>query len=110
MSGRQSDGAQRARDSFASILSYYLNHVPESEAPEFVKRASSGEILFAVRIDEIPSPDRPKEMQKQLQDALETKEAIEKLSTAEKHLMMEAAAASLTARKGKAKKDKEAKK
>lgn len=47
MSGQGDSGAQRARDSFASILSYYEKHVPADETPEFVKRASSGELLWA---------------------------------------------------------------
>lgn len=110
MSSRQSDGAQKARDSFASILSYYINHCPASEAPEFVKRASSGEIIVGIRIEEIPPPEEPENVQKTLQEALATEEAINKLSTVEKDLMLQAAAASFRIRQGGVKRGKEAKK
>lgn len=88
-------GAERARDSFASILSYYQNHVPIEDAPEFVKRASSGKIQIGVAKGAVPSTEQGEELKKALQIALETQDAIKKLSPVEKELMSQAAQASL---------------
>lgn len=88
MGGQNSNsGAQKARDSFASILSYYDKHVPADEAPEFVKRVSSGEIQIGVRKGDVPSAEQGGELRKALNEALETQDAIENLSNAEKDLM-----------------------
>ncbi|KAJ5215494.1 uncharacterized protein N7498_001901 [Penicillium cinerascens] len=94
-------GAQKARDSFASILSYYRNHVPADEAPEFVKRASSGEIVIGLRKGDVPSAEQGEELKKSLNEALKTQDAIQSLSTVEKDLMTQAAQASLRSRKRK---------
>lgn len=94
-------GAQEARDSFASILSYYEKHVPADEAPEFVKRVSSGEIQIGVRKGDVPSAEQGAKLKKALEEALKTQDAINNLSNAEKDLMTQAANASLRSRKQK---------
>lgn len=95
MSDRQSDVAQRARDSLASILSYYMNHVPESETPDFVERATSGIINIGMILEEVPSPKPPTAEQLYLKDVIGNEEAILNLSAEEKQLMLQAAAASI---------------
>ncbi|KAI1822500.1 hypothetical protein F4861DRAFT_384378 [Xylaria intraflava] len=92
-------GAQKARDSLASILSYYENHVPADKAPDFVKRISSGEIQVWVRKGDIPSAEQGEIARDALQEALKTKDAIDNLSTAEKDLMNQAAQISIQRRK-----------
>ncbi len=94
-------GAQKARDSFASILSYYEKHVPADEAPEFVKRVSSGEIQIGVRKGDVPSAEQGAELKAALSEALKTQDAIQNLSPTEKELMTRATQASLRARKPK---------
>lgn len=94
-------GAQKARDSFASILSYYEKYVPAEEAPEFVKRVSSGEIQIGVKKGDVPSAEQGAELKKDLHEALATQDAIANLSNAEKDLMTQAAQASLRTRKQK---------
>ncbi|KAH8706067.1 hypothetical protein BGW36DRAFT_22301 [Talaromyces proteolyticus] len=95
-----SSGAQRARESFASILSYYQNHVPSEEAPEFVKRASSGEIQIGVAKGTVPSAEQGEELKKALKQAMETQDALTNLSAVEKEIMSQAANASLRKRSG----------
>jgi hypothetical protein len=102
MGGQSSNsGSQKARDSFASILSYYEKHVPADEAPEFVKRVSSGEIQIGVRKGDVPSAEQGAELKAALAEALKTQDAIDNLSNAEKDLMTQAAKASLRSRKPK---------
>jgi hypothetical protein len=100
MAGEGSNsGAQQARNSFASILSYYEKHVPADEAPDFVKRVSAGEIEIGLRKGDIPSAEQGEQLKKALSDALKTQDAIENLSKVEKDLMTQAAQASLRSRK-----------
>lgn len=98
MSGQNSvSGAQQARESFASILSYYENHVPADQVPDFMKRISSADILIGMKKGDVPSAEQGEELKKVLDDALKTQDAINNLSKSEKDLMIQAAQASLQA-------------
>lgn len=100
MSGQSStSGAQQARESFASLLSYYEKHVPADQAPDFTKRISSADILIGMRKGDVPSAEQGEELKRALDDALKTQDAINNLSKYEKDLMTQAAQASLRARK-----------
>ncbi|RAH40525.1 uncharacterized protein BO95DRAFT_296889 [Aspergillus brunneoviolaceus CBS 621.78] len=101
MSQKRASGAQQARDSFASLLSYYEKHVPADEAPEFTKRVSSADIVIGMRKGDVPSAEQGEELKKILADALKTQDAISNLSQSEKDLKTQAAQASLGARKRK---------
>ncbi|KAJ5741079.1 hypothetical protein N7493_000951 [Penicillium malachiteum] len=92
------DGAQKARDSLASILSYYQKHVPAEEHPEFVKRISSDEIPIGILKGDIPSEEQGPELQKAIDEALKTQDGIDKLSDAEKSVMTAAAKTSFRRR------------
>jgi hypothetical protein len=106
MSGQDSsgnrDGAQKARESFASILSYYeKNQEALEDVPEFVKRASSGEIQIGVSKGTVPSAEQSEQLKQALDEALKTRDAIENLSAAEKELMLQATKESIKKRKAR---------
>lgn len=99
MSG-QANGDQQARDSFASILSYYVNNRASLEnIPDWVNKAESGEIQIGVIAGMVPSDEQSEELKTKLKEALATQEAIIKLSTQEKDIMNQAAKSSRARRK-----------
>lgn len=87
--------AQQTCDSLASILSYYENHVPTDQAPDFTKCILSASIPIDVRKGDVPSAEQGEELKKTLDDALKTQDAIDNLSKSEKDLMIQVAQASL---------------
>ncbi|MCJ1255593.1 hypothetical protein MMC24_003410 [Lignoscripta atroalba] len=104
MSGQASTsgggGAQKARDSFASILSYYeKNYASLESVPDWAKRASSGEIQIGVAKEAVPSSEQSEELKKDLEEALRTQDALNNLSTEEKELMEQVAKESIKKRK-----------
>ncbi|KAL9126295.1 MAG: hypothetical protein Q9217_004644, partial [Psora testacea] len=107
MSGQGSssagDATQKARESFASILSYYEKNFSSLESvPDWAKRVSSGEIQISVAKGAVPSAEQSEELKKELEEALKTQDAINNLSTIEKELMAQAAKESIKKRrKGK---------
>jgi hypothetical protein len=99
MSG-QGNGDQQARESFASILSYYVkNRASLENVPDWVNKAESGEIQVGFAAGTVPSDEQSEELKNKLKEALATQEAITKLSTAEMNLMNQAANSSRAKRR-----------
>lgn len=92
---------QKARESFASILSYYL-HSRESleNIPPWVDRPESGTITIGLAAGTVPSSEETEELKQELKELVTTQEAISKLSSAERQIMTQAANSSKARRKG----------
>ena len=92
---------QKARESFSSILSYYLHNRESLENfPTWVDRPDSGTITIGVATGTVPSADQTEQYKQELKELLATQEAINKLSPAEKQIMNQAANTSKARRKG----------
>ena len=100
MSGK-GNGEQEARDSFASLLSYYTkNRASLENVPDWVNKVESGEIQIGVAVGTVPSDEQSEEVKARLQEALTTQEAITNLTPSEKDVMRQAAETSRARRKG----------
>jgi hypothetical protein len=98
MSGKSDD--QKARESFASILSYYQQNQQSIEnLPDWVQRPESSSISMGLAVGTVPSNEQTEELKADLKDLLSTQEAINKLSSSEKQLMIAAANSSKARRK-----------
>lgn len=77
MRGQSSNsGAQQAHDRFASILSYYENHVPAGEIREFMKKSIIKRNHNRSEEGWNPSAEHGEELKKVLNDALKIRDAI----------------------------------
>jgi Ribonuclease G/E len=98
MNGKSDD--QKARESFASILSYYQQNQQSIEnLPDWVQRPESSSISMGLAVGTVPSNEQTEELKADLKDLLSTQEAINKLSSSEKQLMIAAANSSKARRK-----------
>ena len=99
MSGK-GNSDQEARDSFASILSYYTkNRASLENVPDWVDKVESGEIQIGVAAGTVPSDEQSEEHKAILKEALATQEAITNLTAREKDVMRQAAESSIARRK-----------
>ncbi|WEW60186.1 hypothetical protein PRK78_005671 [Emydomyces testavorans] len=94
---------EKARESFSSILSYYLaNRESLQSIPSWLDEASdTGSILIALSPSLVPvtSDDRVEEIKEDLKEQLAVQEALQNLSEKEKALMIQAANTSRIKRK-----------
>jgi hypothetical protein len=92
---------QKARESFASILSYYLHNRESLEnVPNWVNRPESGNITIGLRKDTVPTAEQTEQFKRELKELLATQEALNKLSLSERQIMYQAANTSKARRKG----------
>ncbi|KAK6371704.1 hypothetical protein LTS17_008527 [Exophiala oligosperma] len=90
MSDNGKDG--KARESFASILSYYQHNRKSLEnVPTWGDRPDSGTIMIALAKDTVPSADQTEKNKRKLKELLAAQEAIDKLSPLERQIMSQAA-------------------
>lgn len=88
----KSDGADHARDSFASLLAYYKDR----------DSTGSADIEIGMAAGTVPSDEQAEALREELAAALKHREIIEQLSQGEKQAMEQAANASRLRRvKGK---------
>ncbi|KAL9105355.1 MAG: hypothetical protein Q9227_009443 [Pyrenula ochraceoflavens] len=91
---------QKARESFASILSYYRHNRESLEnVPGWVDRPESGSIIVGLNTGTVPSDEQTEEYKQYLRSLLATQEAINKLSDQEKQFLNAAANSSKARRK-----------
>ncbi|EXJ86739.1 hypothetical protein A1O3_03693 [Capronia epimyces CBS 606.96] len=92
---------QKARESFASILSYYQHNRKSLEnVPTWVDRPESGTIMIGLAKGTVPSGDQTEQYKQELKELLAAQEAIDKLSPLERQIMSQAANTSKARRKG----------
>ncbi|KAJ9644801.1 hypothetical protein H2204_001263 [Knufia peltigerae] len=83
---------EKARESFASILSYYQHNRKSLEnVPTWVDRPESGTIMIGLAKDTVPSADQTEKNKRKLKELLAAQEAIDKLSPLERQIMSQAA-------------------
>jgi hypothetical protein len=75
------NGANRARESFASLLAFYTDR----------DSASSADIQIGVAAGTVPSEEQAEEFRKELDEALKSQETLGQLSDREKSAMFSAA-------------------
>lgn len=73
------NSADRARDSFASLIAYYTNR----------DSAGSADIQIGVAAGTVPSDEQAEEFRKELAAALKQQETLDKLSDKEKKCHVE---------------------
>ncbi|PGH16915.1 hypothetical protein AJ80_05059 [Polytolypa hystricis UAMH7299] len=90
MSDNASD--QKARESFASILSYYFHNRESLErVPDWVDRPESGSIIIGLLRDSAPTDEQVEKAKEELRTLMALEEIKEKLSEAEKDVLAAAA-------------------
>ena len=93
--------SQKARDSLASILSYYRHNRESLEnVPDWVDRAESEEVLIGFKMDTVPSDEQNEEYKAELKALLATEELKKEVPAAILKSMTDAAEASKARRKG----------
>ena len=99
MSNKSDD--QKARESFSSILSYYLHNRESLEnVPDWLESVDSSAISMALDAKTVPSNEQTEELKGELRKIIAHREALDKLSEAEKNVMILAANTSKARRKG----------
>ncbi len=94
------DGDQKARESFASIFSYYQHNRESLEnVPNWVNRPESGNITVTIHASTVPSNEQTEAYKKELKELLQMKETLDKLTEEEKQVMIQAANSSKARRK-----------
>ncbi|KAJ5736063.1 uncharacterized protein N7483_001188 [Penicillium malachiteum] len=97
---------KKARESFASILSYYKqNRESLDKIPNWVDNPKSQEIIIGLIRNSAPTDDQVEKTKEDLKAAMAMEETKEKLSEADQALLM-AAAQSSRAKRLKNKKEK----
>lgn len=90
---------QKARESFASILSYYQHNRESLEnVPNWVDLPESGNMIVGLSTGTVPSAEQTEHYKEELKALLAMQETSNKLSDVEKQ-MMDAAANSNKARR-----------
>ncbi|KAK2751966.1 hypothetical protein FQN55_008708 [Onygenales sp. PD_40] len=93
MSDKSSD--QKARESFASILSYYLHHRESLETvPDWVDRPESASIIIGLLRDSAPTDEQVETAKEELQILMALEEIKGKMSETEMDVLMAAAGSS----------------
>lgn len=83
---------QQARESYASILSYYLHNRESLErVPGWVDSPQSGSIVIGIIRDSAPTDEQVEQAKEQLQELMAIEEIKKALSDTEKTLLTAAA-------------------
>ncbi|KAL1845434.1 hypothetical protein Plec18170_009772 [Paecilomyces lecythidis] len=85
-------GDQQARESFASILSYYYNNRNSLQnVPDWVNNPESQSVVIGILRDSSPTDEQVEKAKEELRALMAMEETKDKLSEAEKNIMTSAA-------------------